>query len=138
MNPTHYVQIALAIIVAAGGAAVPLVISPMTPTAWILLVVAIAAAIGKVLSVQSEVQGDKPPTAANSDAEVIAAECRKLREAQRGFVSLRPLFALGVLSAIFTASAIISERTRGPEASLQKDFLWGLAAGCIVTIVARL
>jgi hypothetical protein len=47
-------------------------------------------------------------------------------------------WALGVLSAIFTASAIVSERTRGPEASLQKDFLWGLAAGCIVTIVARL
>lgn len=47
-------------------------------------------------------------------------------------------WALGVLSAIFTASAIISERTRGPEASLQKDFLWGLAVGCIVTIVARL
>ena len=47
-------------------------------------------------------------------------------------------WALGVLSAIFTASAIVSERTRGPEASLQKDFLWGLAAGCIITIISRL
>jgi drug/metabolite transporter (DMT)-like permease len=46
-------------------------------------------------------------------------------------------WALGVLSAIFTVSAIASERSRGPEASLQKDFLWGLAAGCIITVVAR-
>ena len=44
-------------------------------------------------------------------------------------------WALGVLSAIFTVSAIFSERTRGPEASLQKDFLWGLAAGGIITII---
>jgi hypothetical protein len=47
-------------------------------------------------------------------------------------------WALGVLSAIFSASAIVSERTRGPEASLQKDFLWGLAAGCIITVISRL
>jgi drug/metabolite transporter (DMT)-like permease len=46
-------------------------------------------------------------------------------------------WALGVLAAMFTASAIASERTRGPEASLQKDFLWGLAAGCIITVIAR-
>jgi hypothetical protein len=47
-------------------------------------------------------------------------------------------WALGVLSALFTISALVSERTRGPEAGLQKDFLWGLAAGCIITIIARL
>jgi hypothetical protein len=46
-------------------------------------------------------------------------------------------WALGVLAAIFGASAIASERTRGPEASLQKDFLWGLAAGCIITVITR-
>ena len=46
-------------------------------------------------------------------------------------------WALGVLSVIFTVSAIVSERTRGAEASLQKDFLWGLAAGCIITVIAR-
>jgi len=47
-------------------------------------------------------------------------------------------WALGVLSVIFSASAIVSERTRGAEANLQKDFLWGLAAGCIITIISRL
>jgi hypothetical protein len=46
-------------------------------------------------------------------------------------------WALGVLAVIFTGSAVASERSRGPEASLQKDFLWGLAAGCIITVVAR-
>jgi len=46
-------------------------------------------------------------------------------------------WALGVLAAIFTASAIANERGRGPEASLQKDFLWGLSAGCIITVIAR-
>ncbi len=47
-------------------------------------------------------------------------------------------WALGVLGAIFAGSAIVSERTRGPEANLQKDFLWGLAAGTLITIIARL
>ena len=47
-------------------------------------------------------------------------------------------WALGVFSAIFAGSAIVSERLRGPEANLQKDFLWGLAAGCIITILSRL
>lgn len=47
-------------------------------------------------------------------------------------------WTLGVLSLIFTASAIASERTRGPEANLQKDFLWGLAAGGVLVILSRL
>lgn len=47
-------------------------------------------------------------------------------------------WALGVLSVIFAGSAIVSERTRGREASLQKDFLWGLAVGCIITIIVRM
>jgi hypothetical protein len=47
-------------------------------------------------------------------------------------------WTLGVLSVIFTASAIASERTRGPEANLQKDFLWGLAAGGVLVILSRL
>ncbi|MFI5394481.1 MAG: hypothetical protein ACHQ9S_03015 [Candidatus Binatia bacterium] len=47
-------------------------------------------------------------------------------------------WALGVLSAIFIASAILSERMRGPEANLQKDVLWGLAVGGIITIISRL
>ena len=47
-------------------------------------------------------------------------------------------WALGVVSVIFIASAAISERIRGAEANLQKDFLWGLAAGGIITIISRL
>ena len=46
-------------------------------------------------------------------------------------------WALGVLSLIFLASAVVSERTRGPEASFQKDMLWGLAAGGIITMLTR-
>lgn len=45
-------------------------------------------------------------------------------------------WALGVLSAIFTASAAVSERARG--ADLHKDVLWGLAVGCIITVISRL
>lgn len=47
-------------------------------------------------------------------------------------------WALGVLSVIFTASAIVAERLRGPEANLAKDVLWGLAAGGIITTLSRL
>jgi len=47
-------------------------------------------------------------------------------------------WALGVLSALFLASAIVSERIRGPEANLQKDALWGLAAGGIIVVISRL
>lgn len=47
-------------------------------------------------------------------------------------------WTLGVLSVIFTASAIASERTRGPEANLQKDFLWGLAAGGVLVVLSRM
>jgi hypothetical protein len=47
-------------------------------------------------------------------------------------------WALGVLCALFISSAIVSERMRGPEANLQKDVLWGLAAGGLITIISRL
>jgi hypothetical protein len=46
--------------------------------------------------------------------------------------------ALGVISVIFAGSAMLSERMRGPEANLQKDFLWGLAVGGVITILSRL
>jgi hypothetical protein len=47
-------------------------------------------------------------------------------------------WALGVLSVIFTTSAAVSERIRGSEADLHKDVLWGLAVGCIITVISRL
>ena len=47
-------------------------------------------------------------------------------------------WALGVVSVIFLVRAAVSERFRGPEANLQKDLLWGVAAGGIVTIISRL
>ena len=59
MKLTHTIQIVLACIVAAGGAAVPLLVTPMTPTSWLLLIVAEAAALKGVLGVNSEVAGDK-------------------------------------------------------------------------------
>jgi hypothetical protein len=47
-------------------------------------------------------------------------------------------WALGVLSLIFLVRAAVTERFRGPEMTAQKDVLWGVAAGGIVTIVSRL
>ena len=47
-------------------------------------------------------------------------------------------WALGVLSVIFLVRAAVTERFRGPEANVQKDFLWGVAAGGIMTILSRL
>jgi len=47
-------------------------------------------------------------------------------------------WALAVLSALFTASAAVSERIRGPEAAVHKDVLWGLALGGIISVIARL
>lgn len=47
-------------------------------------------------------------------------------------------WALGVLSVIFLVRAAVAERFRGPEANLQKDLLWGVAAGAIAAIISRL
>jgi hypothetical protein len=46
-------------------------------------------------------------------------------------------WTLGMLSLIFLAGAFASERMRGPEANLQKDLLWGLGTGGLLTILAR-
>ena len=46
-------------------------------------------------------------------------------------------WALGAISALFLLRAIVTERTQGPEESLQKDLLWGLAAGGMLAIVTR-
>jgi len=46
-------------------------------------------------------------------------------------------WALAVVSLLFLVRAIVTERTRGPEDDLQKDLLWGLSAGAIVTILLR-
>ena len=46
-------------------------------------------------------------------------------------------WTLGVLSLIFCAGAIASQRTRGPEANMQTDLLWGLAGGGLLTILSR-
>ena len=47
-------------------------------------------------------------------------------------------WAIGALSALFLVSAIVVERTQGPEANLRKDLMWGLAVGGIVIILSRL
>jgi len=46
-------------------------------------------------------------------------------------------WALGVIALLFFARAAATERMRGPEANLQKDLLWGLAAGALIIIVSR-
>ena len=46
-------------------------------------------------------------------------------------------WALGVVAVLFLVRAAATEWERGPEANLQKDLLWGLAGGAILTIVSR-
>jgi hypothetical protein len=46
-------------------------------------------------------------------------------------------WALGVLAVLFLVRAFVSERSQGVETALQKDFLWGLAAGGFLTILTR-
>jgi hypothetical protein len=49
------------------------------------------------------------------------------------------LWAIGVLSGVFLVRAILSESmTDGAPSNLQRDLLWGLSLGGIVTIVVRL
>ena len=47
-------------------------------------------------------------------------------------------WALGVLLVIFLVRAAVTERFQGPEMNRQKDVLWGVVAGCVVTIISRL
>ena len=47
-------------------------------------------------------------------------------------------WAIGVLAMIFLVSAIVAERSQGPEDNLRKDVLWGLATGGIGIVLSRL
>jgi hypothetical protein len=73
MKPTHVIQLVCAAVIACGGAALPLLVTPMTPTAWLGLAIAEAAALKTVLGVQSEVAGDKGAPA-DQLAKIRAAE----------------------------------------------------------------
>ena len=44
-------------------------------------------------------------------------------------------WAIGVLAVLFTLRAVATEFSRGPEAVVQKDLQWGLAAGCALTVL---
>jgi hypothetical protein len=46
-------------------------------------------------------------------------------------------WALGVVSVLFLVRAAVTEWGRGPEDNLQKDLLWGVTAGAIITIISR-
>jgi hypothetical protein len=46
-------------------------------------------------------------------------------------------WALGAISALFLVRAIVTERSLGAAESLQKDLLWGVTAGGILTIITR-
>jgi len=46
-------------------------------------------------------------------------------------------WALGAVSALFLVRAVVTERTLGADETLQKDLLWGVAAGGILTILTR-
>ena len=46
-------------------------------------------------------------------------------------------WAVGALSLLFLLRALVTEYSQGPEANLQKDLQWGLAAGGGLTILSR-
>jgi hypothetical protein len=46
-------------------------------------------------------------------------------------------WSLAALSAVFLLRAAVTEYGRGPEADLQKDFLWGLGSGGLLAILSR-
>lgn len=46
-------------------------------------------------------------------------------------------WAIGILTVLFLVRAIITERTRGSEDDWQKDLLWGLTGGGLVTLLVR-
>lgn len=46
-------------------------------------------------------------------------------------------WALGVVAALFLVRAAVTEWSRGAEDNLQKDLLWGVATGAILTIISR-
>lgn len=58
MKATHIAQYALAAVAAGASAAVPMVVHPMTPAAWLACIGVVALAIKGALSVKSEVKGD--------------------------------------------------------------------------------
>jgi hypothetical protein len=57
----------------------------------------------------------------------------------RGNESLPGLLpAIGALTAVFFLRALASEWSAGPEMNRQKDLLWGVACGGVITVVSQL
>ena len=48
------------------------------------------------------------------------------------------LWAIGALSFLFFVRALVTEGTESSAPNLQKDLLWGLCAGGVLTILLRL
>ena len=68
---------------------------------------------------------------------VLFAISQRLSEARGNEPVAGLSWALGVISVLFLVRAVVTERTQGPEQSLQKDLLWGLSAGGVLTIIIR-
>ena len=47
------------------------------------------------------------------------------------------LWAIGVVTLLFSVRAFVTEKTAGAEQDRQKDFLWGLSLGGLSTILIR-
>ncbi len=47
------------------------------------------------------------------------------------------LWAIGALSVFFLVGAWATESSRGPEMDVQKDLLWGLGVGGVLSIALR-
>ncbi len=48
------------------------------------------------------------------------------------------LAAIGALTAVFFLRALASEWAAGPEMDRQKDLLWGVTCGGVLTIISQL
>ena len=46
-------------------------------------------------------------------------------------------WAVGALGLLFLLRALVTEYSQGPEADFHKDLQWGVAAGCVVIVLAH-
>ena len=57
--------------------------------------------------------------------------------AREGQVAPGIRWAVGGIALVFLVRALTTERFRGPEANLQKDVLWGIGCGGLLTIFSH-
>jgi hypothetical protein len=93
MKTIHYAQLALAVVSAGCSAAIPLLVSPMTPVAWLALVGGVALSVKGALAVQSQV-------ATSAAVAAMRASPGKAADRDAARVPTLPLLALALPIAV--------------------------------------